>query len=58
MLDSSANQMWSCGGGALKRRHAGTYDFECASPRTKNHCSREERASTANYFLTHNCKAF
>ena len=55
MLDSSANQMWSFGGGAVKRTHAGTGDFECASPCTKNHCSREERAS---HFLTYNCKAF
>jgi len=58
MLDSSAIQMWSFGGGAVKRRHAGTGDFECASPRTKNHCSREERASPASHFLTSNCKAF
>jgi hypothetical protein len=58
MLDSSANQMWSFGGGAVKRTHAGTANFEYASPRTKNHCSREERASPASYLLTYNCKAF
>jgi len=58
MLDSSANQMSSFEGGAAKHRHTGSPDFECASPRTKNHCSREERASPANYFLTHKCKAF
>jgi hypothetical protein len=55
MLDSSANQMWSFGGDAVKRTHAGTADFESASPRTKYHYSREERA---NHFLTYNCKAF
>jgi hypothetical protein len=55
MLDSSANQMWSFGGGAVKHTHAGTADFECASPGTKNHCAHEERAS---HFLTYNCKAF
>jgi hypothetical protein len=55
MLYSSANQMWSFGGGAVKRTHSGTANFECASPRTKNHHSREERAS---HFLTYNCKAF
>jgi hypothetical protein len=58
MLDSSANQMWSFGGGAAKHTHAGTADFECARPRTKNHCSRDEGAGPASYFLTHNCKAF
>jgi len=45
MLGSSANQIWSFAGGAVKRTHAGTGDFECASPCTKNYCSREERAS-------------
>jgi hypothetical protein len=58
MLDSSANPMGSFEGGAVKRTHAGTADFECASPRTKNHCSREERASPASHFLTLNCKVF
>ena len=58
MLDSSANQMWSFGGGAVKRRDAGTCDFECTSPPTNDHCSREERASPASHFLTSNCKAF
>jgi hypothetical protein len=58
MLDSSANHIWSFGGGAVKRTHAGTGDFECAGPRSNNHCSHDEGASPANYFLTHNCKAF
>ena len=58
MLDSSANQMRSFGGGAVKHTNAGTASFECASPRSNNHCSRDEGASPANCFLTHNCKAF
>jgi len=58
MLDNSANQIWSLGGGAVKRAHAGTSDFECVGPRTNNHWSRDEGASSGSYFLTHNCKAF
>jgi len=58
MLDGSANQIWSFGGGAVKCTHAGTGDFEFAGPHTKNHCGRDEGASPISYFLTHNCKAF
>jgi hypothetical protein len=58
MLDNSGNQIWSFGGTAVKRTHAGTGDFEYASPRSNNHCSRDEGASPASYFLIHNCKAF
>ena len=58
MSDSSPNQIWSFGDVALKRTHAGTGDSEYVGPRLNNHCSREERASPARYFLTHNCKAF
>ena len=58
MLDSSKNQMWSFGGGAVKRTNAGTGDFGCASPRSNKRCSRDERASPDSYFLTDNCKAF
>jgi hypothetical protein len=58
MLGSSTNQMWSFEDGAVKREHAGTGGSECASPRSNKHCSRDERASPASYFLTHNCKAF
>ncbi len=58
MLDSSANQIWSFGGSAVKRMHAETGDFEYASPLANNHCSHDERASPASYFLAHNCKAF
>ena len=58
MLESSANQIWSFGGGAVKRTHAGTGDFECAGSCSNNYCSRDEGASPVSYFLTDNCKAF
>ena len=58
MLDSSANQIWTFGGGGVKRTHAGTGDFEYAGPRPKNDCSRDEGASPASYVLTYNCKGF
>jgi hypothetical protein len=57
MIDSSENQIWPFGGGAVKLTHAGTGDFECASPRSNKHCRRDERASPASHFLTHYCKA-
>ena len=58
MIDSSENQMWSFGGGAVKRPLAGIADFEGAGPRSSNHCRRDQEASSASYFLTHNCRTF
>ena len=58
MLDSSANQMWSCGGGDVKRTHAATADIKYSGPLSNNDCSHDERAITASHFLTHNCMTF
>jgi hypothetical protein len=58
MIDSSENQMWSFRGGAVKRPRAGTAHIKGAGPRSNNHCRRDQGASPASYFITHNCKAF